>query len=143
VSAGLRLGRLIRASVASISGLGDLPHYYLLRDPAAQISLAILSFFPTRRLFIYSLCVSRNRDNQDSSTQSSTIVFKMCPPEWKSCQPFEVAILETALRELSTLLRLSRLPPEMYERLQRDRRYGITLPWMSNAKDAWEIQLDW
>ncbi|GFG15833.1 putative epoxide hydrolase [Aspergillus lentulus] len=27
--------------------------------------------------------------------------------------------------------------------MQSDRRYGVTLPWMKKAKDAWETQFDW
>ncbi|KAJ5819033.1 epoxide hydrolase [Penicillium riverlandense] len=67
----------------------------------------------------------------------------MCSPEWRSCQRFEVDIPENVLQNLSTLLRLSRLPEESFENLQLDRRYGITLPWMKNAKDIWETHFDW
>lgn len=67
----------------------------------------------------------------------------MSSPEWRSCQRFEVDIPENVLQNLSTILRLSLLPQESFENLQLDRRYGVTLPWMKNAKDIWETQFDW
>lgn len=67
----------------------------------------------------------------------------MSPPEWRSFQPFKVHISDNALHNLSTLLRLSWLPEESFENMQSDRRYGVTLPWMKKAKDAWETQFDW
>lgn len=67
----------------------------------------------------------------------------MSSPEWRLCQRFEVDIPENVLQNLSTVLRLSVLPQESFENLQLDRRYGVTLPWMKNAKDIWETQFDW
>jgi microsomal epoxide hydrolase len=56
--------------------------------------------------------------------------------------PFKVAISDEQIKELHTLIKISKPPPETYESSQKDRRYGVTSEWMATAKDKW-LELDW
>ncbi|KAJ7126248.1 Alpha/Beta hydrolase protein [Mycena epipterygia] len=57
-------------------------------------------------------------------------------------EPFKVAIPQSDVDELATLLKLSKLAPATYENLHPDRKYGITTGWMEHAKKEWET-FDW
>lgn len=43
-------------------------------------------------------------------------------------QPFEIAITDSQLNELHTLIKLSKLPPPTYEGTKEE--YGVTSKWM-------------
>lgn len=58
-------------------------------------------------------------------------------------KPFKVDIPQSALDELKTLLKLSKLAPPTYENSQDDRRYGVSAKWTQNAKDKWLNEFDW
>jgi microsomal epoxide hydrolase len=57
-------------------------------------------------------------------------------------QPFKVNIPEGKVLEMKQLIKLSKLPPATYESTQEDRRYGVTIQWLEEAKDAW-LDFDW
>lgn len=57
--------------------------------------------------------------------------------------PFTVNVPEQSLTDLSTLLRLSKLPPATYESSQEDRKYGVTMKWMEEAKEQWQNSFNW
>lgn len=57
-------------------------------------------------------------------------------------KPFTAHTPESAIDEFKTLLKLSKLPPKTYENQQSDRRFGVSLDWMQEAKSAWE-KFDW
>jgi microsomal epoxide hydrolase len=56
--------------------------------------------------------------------------------------PFKVEIPDEEIKHLKDLLKLSRLPKATFESLQEDGRFGLSLKWMSEAKEKWE-GLDW
>ena len=58
-------------------------------------------------------------------------------------KPFKVAVPDSKLKELKSLLKCSKLAPQTYESSQVDRKYGITYQWMQEAKDSWENNFDW
>jgi hypothetical protein len=60
-----------------------------------------------------------------------------------SCQPFKVSIPSESLDSIKKLLQLSRLLSETFENLHADRRYGVPLSWIRNAKVEWESNFDW
>ncbi|KAK5459550.1 hypothetical protein LTS15_003679 [Exophiala xenobiotica] len=64
----------------------------------------------------------------------------------KTIKPFNVAIPHQDLDNLTTLLKLSRLPPPTYENtLPRGGgpRLGLRRDWLSAAKKHWETEFDW
>lgn len=61
----------------------------------------------------------------------------------KAPEPFNITIPEDKLRELNTLLKLSKIPAPTYESLQEDGRYGISHKWITDTKAYWEDQFDW
>lgn len=63
-------------------------------------------------------------------------------------QPFTLSVPEQDLKDLQTLLQLSKLGPETWEGKQTARPHGIGLlgisrDWLSNAKDYWLSTFDW
>ncbi|KAI5478694.1 alpha/beta-Hydrolase [Pseudohyphozyma bogoriensis] len=57
--------------------------------------------------------------------------------------PLLVRFDESALDELNTLLKYSRIAPETYENRQSDGRYGVTREWVLRMKQRWEGGFDW
>ncbi|KII87364.1 hypothetical protein PLICRDRAFT_112525 [Plicaturopsis crispa FD-325 SS-3] len=57
--------------------------------------------------------------------------------------PFKLAVPESKLDELKTLLKLTKVAGPTYEGSQHDRKYGVTTEWVQNAKDVWESKFDW
>lgn len=58
-------------------------------------------------------------------------------------QPYKVDVEPIAVQDLQTLLKLSRLGPSTYEN-SADARFGVTMEWMSKAKQHWEgAGFDW
>ena len=57
--------------------------------------------------------------------------------------PFKVSIPQSALDELKSLVRLSKLAPPTYEGSQEDRKYGVTNKWVRETKEKWEKDFDW
>ena len=60
-----------------------------------------------------------------------------------TAKPFEVAIPQSDLDLLHTLLKHSRLAPLNYENTQEDRRLGITRKWLEDARTKWQNDFDW
>ena len=56
--------------------------------------------------------------------------------------PFKLSISDDAVKELQTLLSLSKLAPVTYESLQ-DRKYGVSHDWLSTARATWLNDFDW
>ncbi|KAJ7640542.1 hypothetical protein B0H17DRAFT_1187169 [Mycena rosella] len=56
--------------------------------------------------------------------------------------PFQVAVPDSAIQELRTLLELARVAPPTYESLRSDRKFGVTTEWIKSAKAEWE-SFDW
>jgi len=75
---------------------------------------------------------------------SSQTGFGDLPPDAHGTfHPFEVHVSDTELEDLKTLLRLSKLPPPIYENSLPDRRLGVQLEWMKHAVDFWSNSFDW
>ncbi|KAL8743847.1 MAG: hypothetical protein Q9190_003836 [Brigantiaea leucoxantha] len=74
---------------------------------------------------------------------SSLAAFDQLPSDATAkVSPFKIAIKDDALKELHTLLSLSKLAPITYEGLQ-DRRYGAPYDWLKKARSAWLDEFDW
>lgn len=58
---------------------------------------------------------------------------------------YRLHIDDQKIEDMKTLIRLSPLGPETYENQQDspDRRFGINVNWMKNAKDSWQNHYDW
>lgn len=64
----------------------------------------------------------------------------------KSIKPFKVDIPQQDLDSLTTLLKLSPLPPPTYENSLPEGgepRLGVRRDWLSTAKRYWETEFDW
>ncbi|KAH7364659.1 epoxide hydrolase [Rhexocercosporidium sp. MPI-PUGE-AT-0058] len=61
----------------------------------------------------------------------------------KKPTPFKISIPDEEIADFKQLLKLSRLPKQTYENLQEDRRYGVSLAWLSEAKRVWLEEFDW
>lgn len=57
-------------------------------------------------------------------------------------KPFKAEIPDSAIEELKTLLKYSKIGPKTYENLQEDGRFGVKHSWLTEAKAKWE-QYDW
>ncbi|KAH6690240.1 epoxide hydrolase [Leptodontidium sp. MPI-SDFR-AT-0119] len=47
------------------------------------------------------------------------------------------------IADFKQLLKLSRLPKQTYENSQENRRYGVSLSWLTEAKRVWLEEFDW
>ncbi|KAF7365286.1 putative epoxide hydrolase [Mycena venus] len=56
--------------------------------------------------------------------------------------PFNVAVPESAILELKTLLKFAKVAPPTYESSRPDANYGVTRDWIQKAKAEWET-FDW
>lgn len=56
---------------------------------------------------------------------------------------FKVKIPEAQVKDLTDLLRLSKIGPRTYENLRDDRKFGITHQWLTEAKEYWEKVYNW
>jgi len=75
---------------------------------------------------------------------SSQAGFGDLPPDAQgSFRSFNVDVSSTDLEDLKTLLRLSKLPPPIYENSLPNRRLGVQLEWMKHAVDFWSNNFDW
>ena len=63
--------------------------------------------------------------------------------EHLSIRPYNVSIPDEVVQNMRQILQLSRLPRDTFENTQTDRRYGVPLSWISNAKREWETNFDW
>ncbi|PVH89426.1 alpha/beta-hydrolase [Cadophora sp. DSE1049] len=61
----------------------------------------------------------------------------------KKPTPFKVSIPDDEIDEFKQLLKLSRLPKKTYENQQEDRRFGVSLSWLTEAKSVWLEEFDW
>ncbi|KAL2065164.1 hypothetical protein VTL71DRAFT_4305 [Oculimacula yallundae] len=61
----------------------------------------------------------------------------------KKPAPFKVSIPEDDISDFKQLLKLSRLPKQTYENSREDRKYGVSLAWLTQAKRVWEEEFDW
>ncbi|KII93470.1 hypothetical protein PLICRDRAFT_49516 [Plicaturopsis crispa FD-325 SS-3] len=58
--------------------------------------------------------------------------------------PFKLAVQDSKLADLKTLLRLSPVAGPTYESSQQDiRKFGVTIEWVRKAKDKWLNEFDW
>lgn len=57
--------------------------------------------------------------------------------------PFKVSIPDSDIKELQTLLEISKLAPDTFEGSQKDRKYGVTNKWIREAKETWQNDFDW
>lgn len=68
----------------------------------------------------------------------------MSIPKFKgalSPRPFKVSIPQSDLDDLTTLIKLGRLPPPTYEGTQP--AMGVTNTWMKDARTYWSDTFDW
>ena len=68
---------------------------------------------------------------------------KLPPTATISPTPFSISVSDDKLVDLQTLVRLSKIAPPTYENSQTDRRFGITLKWLTDIRDKWLNQFDW
>jgi microsomal epoxide hydrolase len=57
--------------------------------------------------------------------------------------PFHVEVPEAKLDQLKLLLTLSRIAPATFEGRQEDGKYGVSVKWLTQAKEYWENGFDW
>jgi hypothetical protein len=57
--------------------------------------------------------------------------------------PFTIGIHDTALDELSVLLKVSKLSKRTYENTTKDANYGVSRSWLENAVKFWREDFDW
>lgn len=69
--------------------------------------------------------------------------FGNLPSGAKSIETFKLFIPDASLDGFSQLLRLSKIPQATWESTQEDRRYGVTMAWLTSAKDRWLNGFDW
>ena len=85
----------------------------------------------------------KERTRIQGEMTSSLAAFDQLPSDATAkVSPFKIAIKDDALKELHTLLSLSKLAPITYEGLQ-DRRYGAPYDWLKKARSAWLDEFDW
>ena len=56
---------------------------------------------------------------------------------------FQASVPDSDLKDFKDLLRLSKVGPKTFENQQKDRRFGVTHQWLSEAKQHWEYVYDW
>lgn len=57
--------------------------------------------------------------------------------------PFHLKVTDEAIDELKLLLKLGKLPPDTFETLQEDGRYGMSNKWMRETIAYWKDEFDW
>ena len=59
--------------------------------------------------------------------------------------PYHVHIDQQKLDDMKQLIKLSPLGPKTYENQQDspDRRFGVSMKWMQQAKEQWTGSFDW
>jgi hypothetical protein len=57
--------------------------------------------------------------------------------------PFRVNIPESALTELNTLLKYSKLAKPTFENTTTESYHGVSREWLQNAKSTWEGTFNW
>lgn len=57
--------------------------------------------------------------------------------------PFRVNIPESALTELKTLLKYSKIAKPTFENTTTEGYYGVSREWLQDAKSNWESRFDW
>jgi microsomal epoxide hydrolase len=77
------------------------------------------------------------------------IIIKMADsfaqiPSGALIQPklFKVSIDDEKVDELKLLIKLSKIAPPTYESTQKEKNFGITHQWLTDAKAAW-MKFDW
>jgi microsomal epoxide hydrolase len=55
--------------------------------------------------------------------------------------PFTASIPDSEIESFKTLVKLSKLPPALYD--TQHRKYGVTAEWMRTAKTTFETTFDW
>ncbi|KAK7048295.1 putative epoxide hydrolase [Favolaschia claudopus] len=56
--------------------------------------------------------------------------------------PFNVAVPDSAIEELKTLIKVAKIAPPTYESSRPDAKFGVTTDWIQKAKAEWE-SFDW
>ncbi|KAH7004770.1 Alpha/Beta hydrolase protein [Fusarium venenatum] len=57
-------------------------------------------------------------------------------------KPFKVSIEDEKVDELKLLIKLGKIAPPTYESTQKEKNFGITHQWLTDAKAAW-MKFDW
>ena len=57
--------------------------------------------------------------------------------------PFKIGIHDTAIEELSLLLRLSKIAKPTYENTTKDVNFGVSREWLDHAVKFWREEFDW
>jgi len=59
--------------------------------------------------------------------------------------PYNVYADQQKLKDMEQLIKLSPLGPKTYENQQEsaDRRFGVSMKWMQQAKEEWTSSFDW
>jgi hypothetical protein len=84
------------------------------------------------------------RGLSDKSSSQGSKSFSKIPQKAKTHpSPFTLSIPEAQLSEFRTLVRLSKLGPDTWESRQEDRRFGVTLSWLADARKYWMEEFDW
>jgi microsomal epoxide hydrolase len=70
--------------------------------------------------------------------------FGALPPDVRvTPQDFVAAFPQTELDDLHSLIAASRVGPDTFEGLQQDRKYGVSSPWLRDAKTSWLEEFNW
>lgn len=66
-------------------------------------------------------------------------------PDTATLKParFRVKIPPQEVKDLKTLVSLSKIGPKTYENLDSSRKFGISHAWLTEAKTYWEKKFDW
>ncbi|KAJ6040532.1 hypothetical protein N7499_005337 [Penicillium canescens] len=73
-----------------------------------------------------------------------SLPFSIPPPTAAtSITPFKIAVPQTKLVELETLLKIAKFAPHTYENSQIDRRYGVGTDWLVTMRDLWLRSYSW
>jgi microsomal epoxide hydrolase len=54
--------------------------------------------------------------------------------------PFKIGIHDTAIEELHTLLKISKLAKPTYENTTKDANYGVSRQWLEEAVRFWKVE---
>jgi microsomal epoxide hydrolase len=57
--------------------------------------------------------------------------------------PFKIGVHPTAIDELKTLLKVSKLAKPTYENTTKDKNYGVSREWLEEAVRVWREDFDW
>ncbi|KAE8382861.1 Alpha/Beta hydrolase protein [Aspergillus bertholletiae] len=73
-----------------------------------------------------------------------SVPFSQVPLTARVTPPaFQVSIPQEQLRDLHTLVKLSKMAPPTYENSRPDARFGTTSEWLVETRDKWMNDFDW